>query len=111
MRKYFSDCQYALNLDGGGSSQWIAPSGSFISGRLVAWYLCIWLKPSDKQTYTVTARTGLRVRENPSLLSATCGLLPHGTSIDVVDIANGWAKVVYNGEYGYCSTAYLKKVE
>jgi LysM repeat protein len=44
MTKYFlGKCDYAINLDGGGSSQWIAPDSRYISGRLVAWYLCIWV--------------------------------------------------------------------
>jgi LysM repeat protein len=43
MDTYFKGCDFAINLDGGGSSQWITPSNRYISGRLVAWYLCIWV--------------------------------------------------------------------
>ena len=36
-----------INLDGGGSSQWISPTSSYNSGRSVSWYICIWLKTSN----------------------------------------------------------------
>jgi LysM repeat protein len=68
MSTYFKGCTYAINLDGGGSSQWITPNSKFISGRHVAWYLCLWIKettttnptptkPATKPTTTTTTTT------------------------------------------------------
>lgn len=41
-------CNNAINLDGGGSTQWITPWGKYISGRSVDGFLAVWLK--KKQT-------------------------------------------------------------
>ena len=37
-------CVNAINLDGGGSAQWITPWGKFISGRKVDGFIAVWLK-------------------------------------------------------------------
>lgn len=48
-------CVYAINLDGGGSTQGIFEDGTrYISGREVVWYVGIWL---NKKTSTTTATT------------------------------------------------------
>ena len=41
-------CINAINLDGGGSSQGVTPSGRYDSGRPVPAWLAIWLKKEDK---------------------------------------------------------------
>lgn len=48
--KYFDDAECWINLDGGGSTQWIAPDGKYVSGRDVAWYIGIWLTDDAKDT-------------------------------------------------------------
>lgn len=40
-------CINAINLDGGGSSQWISPWGKFISGRKVDGFIAVWLKKTS----------------------------------------------------------------
>ena len=40
-------CVNAINLDGGGSSQFIAPDAQFVSTRSVVGYVAIWLKKED----------------------------------------------------------------
>lgn len=40
-------CSFAINLDGGGSSQYIAPGGGYSSGRPCPAWLAIWLERDD----------------------------------------------------------------
>lgn len=47
--KYFAGCTAWINLDGGASTQWVAPDGWYTTSRKVVWYLCVWLvKDEDK---------------------------------------------------------------
>lgn len=41
-------CKNAVNLDGGGSTQYITPWGKYISGRPVDGFICVWLKKSEQ---------------------------------------------------------------
>jgi len=41
-------CVNAINLDGGGSSQFVSPKKTFNSGRNVDGFICIWLKAEPK---------------------------------------------------------------
>jgi len=41
-------CVNAINLDGGGSSQFVSPKKTFNSGRKVDGFICIWLKAEPK---------------------------------------------------------------
>lgn len=45
--QYLSGCTAWINLDGGGSTQWIAPEDNHLSGRNVVWYVCVWLVKDD----------------------------------------------------------------
>lgn len=45
--KYFAGCKAWINLDGGASTQWIAPDSRYISSRKVRWYICVWLKQDN----------------------------------------------------------------
>lgn len=47
-RKYLAGCTAWINLDGGGSTQWIIPSASYLAKRKVMWYVCVWLIKNDK---------------------------------------------------------------
>lgn len=46
-RKYLASCTAWINLDGGGSTQWITPSASYLAKRKVMWYVCVWLTSDD----------------------------------------------------------------
>lgn len=46
-------CTFAINLDGGGSSQFIAPSRQYSSGRKCPAWLAIWLKKDEKENAPV----------------------------------------------------------
>lgn len=50
----------------------------------------------------------LNVRDLPSSSSGKEGTIEHGTVINVVGTYNGWAAFVFNGEYCWVSTDYLK---
>ena len=58
------------------------------------------------RTYTVRA-SQLVVRKSPSTKSKKLGKLRKGSSIKVVAVKNGWAKVTKNGRVGYVSARYL----
>ena len=47
LQKY--GCINAINLDGGGSAQWITPWGKFISGRKVDGFVAVWLKKKTSE--------------------------------------------------------------
>ena len=68
---------------------------------------------STKTTYyyEVTPDVGLRLRKGPSTSTAKILTMPKGTKLypKEEDINNGWAKVTYNGNTGYCYTQYLAK--
>jgi len=42
-------CDSAINLDGGGSSQYITPWGNYSKGRAVDGFICIWLTETAKR--------------------------------------------------------------
>ncbi len=70
LRRAFIDfgAANAINLDGGGSTQFYAPQGNYFSGRPVRGFIAIWVKNSDVRT--VSVKTRLRIRNKPSLLGS-----------------------------------------
>lgn len=44
-------CITAINLDGGGSTQWYSPKSYFSSGRAVSWWICIYLTSEGKKLF------------------------------------------------------------
>ena len=54
--------------------------------------------------YRVKARSGLRLRSEPSTAGISIGTLPYNTPIEVEKIENGWAKVT-----AYVSAKYIDK--
>lgn len=44
-------CITAINLDGGGSTQWYSPQSEFSSGRAVSWWICIYLTEDGKALF------------------------------------------------------------
>ncbi len=44
-------CITAINLDGGGSTQWHSPESDFSSGRAVSWWICVYLTEDGKKLF------------------------------------------------------------
>lgn len=63
----------------------------------------------DDNTYKVTAKSGLKVKGTPT--GAQIATLPHGEQVEVLEIADGWAKINYSGQDAYISAKYISKVE
>lgn len=59
-------------------------------------------------TKKVTAKIGLNIRSGPSTNSNIIGAYPYGKEVIVYSEEEGWAKVKYNGNYGYMYSKYLK---
>ena len=59
-------------------------------------------------TKEVTAKIGLNIRSGPSTNSNIIGAYPYGKEVIVYSEEEGWAKVKYNGNYGYMYSKYLK---
>lgn len=55
----------------------------------------------------VTAVEGLNVRSGPSTSYSILGTLKYKESMEIVETANGWHKIKYNGGYGYVSASYV----
>lgn len=112
----------AINLDGGGSTQFYAPNGNFFTPRPVRGFIGIWLKktssnkPSVSTTQTtptqtvtdvrtVKVKTNLRIRKSPSTLSLTVGRLYNGDKVTVLETKGDWCKI----SKGWVSSKYLVK--
>lgn len=65
--------------------------------------------PVKTETYYVTTRAGLILRERPTTSSTPLVTMPWRSSLQVESINGGWAKAVYNGKSGYCSASYISK--
>lgn len=112
----------AINLDGGGSTQFYAPCGNYFSGRHVRGFVGIWLKKNEPaktepvksepaktvkaDVRTVTARKGLNVRSGPGLFHKRVGGLAKGTKVTVLETSGTWCRI---GEGRWVSSLYLKK--
>lgn len=70
---------------------------------------CTSCSDSNSETYKVTAKSGLKVKETPS--GAKIATLPYGEQVDVIEIADGWAKINYSGQDAYINAKYISKVE
>ena len=103
----------AINLDGGGSSQWYAPNGNYYTGRKVRGFIGIWLKSEStikpatvvKDIRTVKVNSKLRIRKIPSLLGAVVGWLYNGNKVEVLEDLGSWCRIAQ----GWVSSTYLKK--
>lgn len=109
LRKTFikAGAENAINLDGGGSTQFYAPTGNYFSGRKVRGFVGIWLKKDEtsRDVRTVKVRTNLRIRATASLLGKVVGRLYNGNKVTVIEEKNGWCRI----SSGWVSSAYLKK--
>ena len=57
-------------------------------------------------TYKKTT-DNLNMRWGPSTSNGIITKIPKGTTIKVISTSNGWDKVYYSGEIGFCSNSYL----
>lgn len=69
-------------------------------------------KPSDGKIIetgtVVNVSNSLNVRNGPSASNTWIGSLAKGEKVDIYDItSNNWAKINYNGSYGYVSMSYI----
>ena len=74
-----------------------------------------YLKSADEnitsQYVVATKNDPLSMRQAPDISSSILTCIPRGTTVEVSEISNGWAKVSWNGSEGYCSMEYLEKAE
>lgn len=52
----------------------------------------------------------LNFRSGPGTTYPVLGVIPKGTTVNVISESAGWAKFVYSGKTGYASSYYLQKV-
>ena len=100
----------AINLDGGGSTQFYAPNGNFFSGRNVRGFIGVWLKKKANTTpkvdiRTVKVRTFLNVRKQPIVTSTRVGKLYNGNKVIVLEEKKDWCRI----STGWVKSAYLYK--
>lgn len=115
----------AINLDGGGSTQFYAPNGNCYTGRDVRGFIAVWLKTTTvakpttttKSTATTTTTTKkadvrtvkvnskLRIRKTPSLVGKVVGWLYNGNKVEVLETKGSWCRIAQ----GWVSATYLKK--
>lgn len=93
----------AINLDGGGSTQYYAMGNNYFSGRAVRGFIGIWLKGDMR---TVSVKTSLNIRKIASVLGKKVGKYYNGDVVRVLEVKNGWCRTCL----GWVSEKYLKKV-
>ena len=62
-----------------------------------------------KSTYYVVNAHGVNYRTQPSTKGKSQGIIPKGTKLTDVTMANGWAKIKYKTKTYYVSSKYLTK--
>ncbi|MBQ7954243.1 MAG: SH3 domain-containing protein [Lachnospiraceae bacterium] len=58
---------------------------------------------------TITANTNVRIRSLPSTDGTRLGVFAGGEKMDLLEVADGWCKVLYNGQVAYVSEDYVTK--
>lgn len=56
----------------------------------------------------VTATTNINVRLAPSQNAAKLGILTGGDTVDLLERADGWCKIIYSGQTGYVKEEYVQ---
>jgi hypothetical protein len=117
LRQAFIDCgaDNAINLDGGGSTQFYAPNANCYTSRAVRGFIAVWLKkPTKSQPVasvkkadirTVKVNSKLRIRKNPNLFSTVVGWLYNGNKVEVLETKGSWCRI----DKGWVSATYLTK--
>lgn len=87
----------------------------FLRFSIICFLLCLTSCAFDKDAvleydlYKVDVNTYLNIRESPNKTGKIVGTVNDGAIIDVADVNDGWATVVYEGrQVGYVSCEYLK---
>ncbi|MBR5537009.1 MAG: C40 family peptidase [Clostridia bacterium] len=62
----------------------------------------------DVQGGTVTTSSAVNFRQEATTQSESLGKLSDGTRVAILDEANGWYKVAYNGKVGFMSADYVE---
>lgn len=106
LRKAFIDAGaiHAINLDGGGSTQFYSPNGNHFTGRNVRGFIGVWFKRSADYR-TVKVRTFLNVRTTPNALGTRVGKLYNGDVVNVLETKGSWCRIAT----GWVNGLYLKK--
>lgn len=65
---------------------------------------------TSSQTTTVTSPIGLWLLGSPSLNGSQIDVMPDNTKVEVLGSSGVWTKVNYNGQIGWCYTAYTSGV-
>ena len=63
-------------------------------------------KRQESENYKYTL-ANLNLRENKSTSSNVITVIPAGSKIEVLDAAEDWYEVMYNGQTGYVFNEYL----
>ncbi|MBQ9985036.1 MAG: phosphodiester glycosidase family protein [Oscillospiraceae bacterium] len=92
----------AINLDGGGSTQYYTPTGKYFSGRRVRGFIAVWIKGDFRK---VKVRTSLNIRSGPGITNKRVGKLYNGDVVKILEEKLGWCRIAS----GWVSSLYLKK--
>ncbi len=95
----------AINLDGGGSTQFYAPDGNYFSGRRVRGFIGIWVRGGDRRR--VSVRTSLNVRSGPGIFHKRIGRMYNGDIVRVEEEQGAWCRVAN----GWVHSNYLSKIK
>ncbi len=99
-----SGVENAINLDGGGSTQFYAPGGNYFSGRRVRGFIGIWVRGGERRR--VRVRTSLNVRSGPGVFHKRIGSLYNGDIVSVLEVQGAWSRIVN----GWVHSSYLEKL-
>lgn len=93
----------AINLDGGGSSGGVTPTGEVSSSRPVRGFVYGYLKPNRPYIKTVKVRTCLRIR-TAQVNGKVVGFYYNNNRVAILETKNGWCRTAK----GWISAQYLK---
>ena len=65
--------------------------------------------PTTSYKGTVTADSGLRLRESNGTSSEILATIPYGTGLTITEEKSGWGKTTYVGKTGWVSLDYIRK--
>lgn len=65
------------------------------------------VQTEDYKPYIVHVNTYLSIRQHPSTNSKRIGSLKNNEEVSVLEIKNGWAKILYKNQYAYISSSYI----
>ena len=92
----------AINLDGGGSTQYYAPNANYFSSRPVRGFIAVWIRGEYR---TVRVRTSLNIRAGAGITYKKIGSYKNGARVKIIEEKLGWART----PDGWVSSIYLKK--